>query len=166
MAKILALFSDLDGMVRALDAMAEKGIAPERLDASSAIPLPRSALGWPELETSFQVRWSVLIGLVGALLGFLLAAGTAWHYPLPTGGKPIVSMPTVGIIMYETTMLAAIWTAFFVALYQFWTRRLPGLPEDMHQETGALGLVLFVADAMEAEVEPILSEATEVRKWA
>jgi hypothetical protein len=49
-------------------------------------------------------------GIVGGLLGYWLAAFTQTSYPLPTGGMPIVTSWTNGIVIYEVTMLGAILT--------------------------------------------------------
>ena len=38
----------------------------------------------------------------------LITAGTELAYPLITGGKPILSIPAMAIIMYEGSMLGAI----------------------------------------------------------
>jgi len=55
-------------------------------------------------------------GIAGAILGYWLAAYTQTAYPLPTGGMPIVTSWTNGIIIYEVMMLGAILTTFVTLL--------------------------------------------------
>jgi molybdopterin-containing oxidoreductase family membrane subunit len=52
------------------------------------------------------VRIFTLIGcLLGGTTGLVLTIATSLHYPLITGGKPIVSIPPFLIIVFELTIL-------------------------------------------------------------
>lgn len=165
MARIFALFPEIDAVGRAVDALKASRFAVSDIELLSSVPYPPGTVGLPETRTQDQIWFSTGMGALGTLAGFLLAGGTAWLYKLPTGGKPIIAMPSVGVIMYETTMLFAIWTAFFGALIFFkgWhTRRLPN---DPRIATGAIGLLVVVADAERArEAEAALAGAMEVRR--
>jgi hypothetical protein len=59
---------------------------------------------------------AALGGIVGGSLGYALVAFTQAAYPLPTGGMPIVTSWTNGIIIYEVTMLGAILTTLLTLL--------------------------------------------------
>lgn len=61
-------------------------------------------------------------GFLGALLGYWLTRFTQVSYPLPTGGMPIASLWTNGIIIYELTMLGAVVATLATLLI---TARLP-----------------------------------------
>lgn len=166
MAKVLGLFKELDDAVRAVDALKAARFESADLELLSSIPYPPPTLGLPETRTQNQVWLSTGMGVAGAAFGFLLAGGTAWLYQLPTGGKPIIAMPTVGVIMYETTMLFAIWTAFFGALIFFKGWRSKNEPYDARISTGAIGLVVRLADeGRRAEAEEAMAGALEVRRW-
>ena len=53
-----------------------------------------------------KVRYFALTGaLLGALTGFVLAVGTALVFLLPTGGRPIITLPPYLVIIYEMTIL-------------------------------------------------------------
>ena len=164
MARLFALFPDLDRTVEAIDALKAQRLEATRIDVLSSVPIPPEAMGLPVTETFNQPRAATGMGVVGSAFGFLLAGVTALMYPLPTGGKPIVAMPTIGVVMYKTTMLFAIWTTFFYALWLFKSGRYRGVPEDGRIQGGAIGLLLDLPpDRSRAEFEGALSGALEVR---
>lgn len=71
------------------------------------VAYPDGVLVRTEQRTWF--RWFTLAcGIAGAGAGFLLAAGTAWLYPVKTGDKPIIAFYPTGIVTYELTMLFAL----------------------------------------------------------
>ena len=51
--------------------------------------------------------WGLAGAACGIMLGLLVAVGSQLAYPLVTGGKPILSVPPMVIIMYEGTILGA-----------------------------------------------------------
>src|SRR3954451_25378674 len=59
---------------------------------------------------SYMFPLAALGGIAGGVSGYALAAFTQTTYPLVTGGMPIVTSWTNGIIIYELTMLGAILT--------------------------------------------------------
>lgn len=166
MARLFALYPEIDAVARAVDALKEARFGAADIELVSSVPYPPGTVGLPETRTQNQIWLSTGMGALGTLFGFLLAGGTAWLYKLPTGGKPIIAMPSVAVIMYETTMLFAIWTAFFGALYLFEGWRTRRHPYDPRIATGAIGLVVSVADAERARAaETALEGAMEVRTW-
>ncbi len=166
MARVFGLFRELDEVVKAVDALKASRFETRDIELLSSIPYPPHAVGLPETRTQNQAWLSTGMGAVGTLFGFLLAGGTAWLYQLPTGGKPIIAMPTVAVIMYETTMLFAIWTAFFGALIWFKGWRSKRLPYDPRIATGAIGLVVDVPDAgRTGDAEAAMAGAMEVKRW-
>lgn len=105
--EVLGLFEDIEGAAAGVEALVTDGFAETEITSLTAGPFPDGVLVRDEGRSFF--RWITLLGgLVGAGAGFLLAAGTAWLYPLYTGEKAIISMFPVGIITYEFTMLMAI----------------------------------------------------------
>ncbi|MNK77385.1 hypothetical protein D3C87_969810 [compost metagenome] len=166
MAKVFGLYKELDDVVGAVDALKASRFEVADIEIVSSIPYPPHTVGLPETRTQNQVWLSLGMGVAGTLFGFLLAGGTAWLYQLPTGGKPIIAMPTVGVIMYETTMLFAIWTAFFGALLYFKGWRSSREPYDRRLATGGIGLVVNVRDAARVgEAESAMAGAMEVSRW-
>lgn len=53
-------------------------------------------------------RFTLIGAIFGALGGVAIAVATAVHYLQPAGGRPIIAIPTVLIISYETAILCGI----------------------------------------------------------
>jgi hypothetical protein len=103
----LGTFRDVKTATRAVDSLVKAGFSEERITSLTSAPYPDGVLVKTDQRTWF--RWaSVGGGLFGACAGFLLAAGTAYVYPVQTGDKPIIAYYPTGIITYELTMLFAI----------------------------------------------------------
>lgn len=111
---IIALYRsevEIDPLVRSLF---EAGIDPEQIDVMTPLPLRERASAKAGPVPFYAV--TILAGLVGIGIGLFFAGGTALLYPLMTGGKPIVGVPIVAIISYETMMLSAIVTTFVMMI--------------------------------------------------
>jgi len=103
----LGIFRDIETAGRAVEQLLGAGFTETQITSLSSIPYPDGVLVKTDRRTWF--RWLALAGgLAGAAAGFLLAAGTAWLYPVQTGDKPIVAFYPTGIITYELAMLLAI----------------------------------------------------------
>ncbi len=105
--EVLGLFKDLESAAAGVEALVEGGFSEDDVTSMSAAPFPEGVLV-KDQKRSYLTWFSVLGGVIGAVAGFFLAAGTAWLYPLYTGEKAIVSLFPVGIITYEFAMLCAI----------------------------------------------------------
>jgi hypothetical protein len=105
-------------------------------------------------------------GVAGVFLGIALAGGTAWLYPIHTGGKPLVAYPIVGLISYETMMLCAILAtvAALVISIRRSARRNARIPE-LEEDEVAVVVRLGADDPREHQVRRLLqdTEAIEVR---
>ena len=80
---LLALFTEIDPTVLAIDRLHEMGIADEKMEIISGIPFNQEVLGRPQLPT-FIPRLALggaMIGLVAAL--FLLGLG--WNFAYVAG---------------------------------------------------------------------------------
>ena len=99
-------------------------------------------------------------GLIGGLLGFLLAAGTAVLYVHPTGGRPIITIPPFLIIAYEAAIFFGI---LFTVLGFFISARLPAIRERVYVPESAIDkFVVTVAcdnDEHVKRAEAILRDA-------
>jgi hypothetical protein len=103
----LGIFRDVETASRAVEHLVGAGLTEAQITSLSSVPYPDGVLVKTDRRTWF--RWLALLGgLTGAAAGFLLAAGTAWLYPVQTGDKPIVAFYPTGIITYEIAMLLAI----------------------------------------------------------
>jgi hypothetical protein len=119
--KLLGLFQDPQEAADAITALREDGFPHEDMDVYSGSPFPEGTFG--EYEAAHRLYVFPLVGaLVGFAIGLLITAGTQISYPLVTGGKPILSIPPMTVIMYEMTMLSAI---IFTVLGILFESRLP-----------------------------------------
>ena len=92
----------------ALEQLAEDGVAANDIEVRSSIPLVHEVCP-VGLEVHSRVPlMAVAGGLLGGTAAFLLVSLTSLAYPLPTGGMPIVPLPTVGVITFEGLALGAI----------------------------------------------------------
>ena len=105
--QLLGLFNDAEQVVVAMDELKNNEFPAEDLDIYSGTPYPEGAFG--EVDPPHRLFMFPLVGaMIGFAIGLLWTAGTQISYPLVTGGKPLLSIPPMTIIMYENTMLGAI----------------------------------------------------------
>lgn len=108
--------------VNALEAAGKKlGIKSDAITVLSNEPLEDYPFGRRDSKT--PMPWIVAFGaLLGGISGYSLASLTQKAYPLVSGGMPIVTKWSDGIITYELTMIGAIITTIITLL---WSTRLP-----------------------------------------
>jgi hypothetical protein len=125
MKALYALYSDPDAAQRAVNALklagGSLGIGERQIVVVTAEPFDGYDFSDEHARTHIFLLASIG-GILGALFGYWLTRFTQMSYPLPTGGMPIASLWTNGIIIYELTMLGAIvWTLATLLI----TARLP-----------------------------------------
>ena len=111
-------------------------------------------LGTPRL-LGFSLRALVLV----VAIGLLWTAGTQISYPLVTGGKPLLSIPPMTIIMYENTMLGAI---IFTVLGVLFESRLPKRDLGLYDERiteGYIGVLVDCPEEKAGQAEALLKTA-------
>lgn len=103
--RIVAYFASPDAVARAVRDAAD--------GRWRAIAIGSPAFDEKLIESAGATRspvagWALAGGLTGAASGLLLTIGTVRQWPgLVVGGKPLVSMPTFLIIVFELTILGA-----------------------------------------------------------
>lgn len=103
----LGIFRDIETAATAVDGLVKAGFTEAQIDSLTSVPYPDGVLVRTEQHSWF--RWLALAGgLAGAAAGFVLAAGTAWLYPVQTGDKPIIALYPTAIICFEVAMLCAV----------------------------------------------------------
>jgi len=135
--EILGVFGSIDQAVGAVDKLLDAGFEETRITTLSSVPIPEGALIDSGYRRRFH-RWTLAGGVLGAILGFSLAAGTAWLYPVQTGDKPIIAIFPVGIVTYEMTMLLAI---IGTLLGMLWEMGLPDIERHAYDSELADGLI-------------------------
>jgi len=108
---LLALFSEIETSVNAIDKLHEMGITDEKLDVISGIPFNNEVLGRPNLRT-FIPRLAMGGAMIGLVAALFLIFGIPGLYPLTVGGQPMFPFPPFLIVGFELTMLGLMGTAF------------------------------------------------------
>jgi hypothetical protein len=139
----LGTFKDVETAVKAVDNLVKAGFSEREITSLTSAPYPDGVIVKTSQRTWF--RWMSLGGgIFGACAGFLLAAGTAYMYPVQTGDKPIIAYFPTGIITYELTMLFAIIGAM---VGMFVEMKLPPWQEGVYDPTigeGSIGISVSV----------------------
>jgi hypothetical protein len=116
---VIGFFVEVDQLEGAV--MGARAAGYERIQVISPVPLTRLD---QEIENKpSPVRWFTLTGgLVGFIVGWALTMGSAAHYPIIVGGKPLMSMTPFGVIAYVCTILFG---ALFTVAGMLLSARLP-----------------------------------------
>lgn len=158
---ILGLFEDANYAAEAGDALKRADISEDDYDFLTDAPYPEGAFG--ERHESHRLYVFPLLGaLVGLTAGILLTSMTQLAYPLTQGGKPILSLPPMAVVTYETTMLGAI---IFTVLGIIFESRLPKIKLGLYDTRiteGYIGVLVNVEEEKLTEVSGILTQAGAV----
>ena len=159
----LGLFGSIDEAAAAVEKLMDSGVAEARITTLSGVPIPEGVLVNSGYRRRFH-RWTLSGGILGAILGFFLAAGTAWLYPVQTGDKAIIAFFPVGIVTYEMMMLLAI---IGTLLGMLWEMGLPDIERHAYDPELADGLIgiLVLSDREESRQRAgeLLTEAGAIR---
>ena len=104
---ILGLFQEAEPAADAMDGLARAGFEPGTFDVLTGTPYPEGAFG-EHVPQHRLFRFPAFGAIIGFTTAILLTAGTQIAFPVVTGGKPILSLFAMIIIMYEMTMLSAV----------------------------------------------------------
>jgi hypothetical protein len=164
---VLGLFTDVDAAADAMDAVAAAGFGQGEYEVLTGTPYPEGTFG--EEEPVHKLYRFPLVGAAcGFIVGVLLTAGTQLAFPLVTGGKPLLSIPPMAIIIYEGTMLGAILFTVFGIIFE---SRLPRLfmgAYDTRITEGYIGVAISADEERMESAEDVLrgAGADEVkRSW-
>lgn len=161
--EILGIFNSLEKAADAVDSLLVVGISNEQITSLSSVPYPEGVLIGPHKKTRFHLA-TLAFGALGATAGFLLAAGTAWLYPLQTGDKPIISVFPVGIVTYELMMLMAIIGTLVGMCFEM---GLPDIKSHAYADeisNGAIGILVVASSEQEQkQAREVLQTAGALR---
>ncbi len=139
---ILGLFETADNAADAGDALKAAGVAPTDYDFLTDAPYPEGAFG--ERHESHRLYIFPFVGaLIGLTVGILLTSMTQMAYPLVQGGKPILSLPPMAVVTYESTMLTAI---VFTIIGIIFESRLPAFKQGLYDSRitdGYFGVLVY-----------------------
>ncbi len=108
---LLAIFTNVDPAVNALDKLHEMGIDDKQIDVISGIPLSHEVLGRPKI-TTFIPKLALGGAIVGWIIAMFLMFGVPYLFTLHVGGQPVYPIPPFYIVAFEMTMLGLMGTAF------------------------------------------------------
>ena len=155
---VLGLFTDENMAANALDALRAEGYETNEYEVLTGTPYPEGTFG--EAEPVHKLfRWPLIGAACGFIIGLVLTTGTQLAYPLVTGGKPILGIPPMAIIMYEGTMLGAI---IFTVIGVVFESRLPRIfmgAYDTRITEGYIGVAVTTLPDRLNKVEDLLRRA-------
>ena len=155
---VLGLYTEEDSAAAARDNLREAGFEEGEYEILTGTPYPEGTFG--EAEPQHHLfRWPLIGAACGFTGGVIITSGTQLAYPLITGGKPIVSIPPMAIIMYEGTMLGAI---IFTILGIIFESRLPRIFMGAYSEKiteGHIGVTVTTEEGRTGDAEDALKKA-------
>ena len=155
---VLGLYTEEDSAADALDNLRDAGFEEGEYELLTGTPYPEGTFGEAEPEHHL-FRWPLIGAACGFTGGLIISAGTQMAYPLITGGKPILSIPPMAIIMYEGTMLGAI---IFTIIGIIFESRLPRLFMGAYSEKiteGHIGVTVTTEEGRTGVAEEALKKA-------
>jgi hypothetical protein len=109
--KILALFTDIEPTVLAIDKLHDMGVTDDQMDVISGIPFSHEMLGRPKTST-FIPRLAMGGAMLGLIAALFFIFGIPGLFPLHVGGQSLFPFPMFYIIAFEMIMLGLMGTAF------------------------------------------------------
>jgi len=156
---ILGLFQQPEPAADAMDGLKEAGFELGTFDVLTGTPYPEGAFG-EHVPQHRLFRYPAFGAIIGFTLAIFLTSVTQLAYPMVTGGKPILSLFAMLIIMYEMTMLAGvIATVVGIVIESRLPNMKPGIYDTRITE-GWIGVVVsFDDDSKVADAERVLNGA-------
>ena len=158
---ILGLFQDPNYAAEAGDALQAAGVSQDDYDFLTDAPYPEGAFG--ERHERHRLYLFPLVGaIIGLTAGVLLTSMTQMAYPIVSGGKPILSLPPMAVVTYESTMLSAI---IFTILGIIFESRLPKVKMGLYDTRiteGYIGVLVNAEEDQLPSVSAILTQAGAV----
>lgn len=151
---ILGLYENPEDGANALDGLHQAGFDPNSFDVLTGTPYPEGAFG-EHVPQHRLFRFPLFGAMVGFTLAILFTAGTQLAFPIVTGGKPILAIPAMLIIIYEMTMLSAVIMTVIGIIFE---SRLPNIKPgayDTRITEGLIGVVISCDEARSDEVSQI-----------
>ena len=156
---ILGLFQQPEPAADAMDGLKEAGFELGTFDVLTGTPYPEGAFG-EHVPQHRLFRFPAFGAIIGFTLSIFLTAATQLAYPMVTGGKPILSIFAMLIIMYEMTMLAGVIATVIGIIFE---SRLPNLKPGVYDTRiteGWIGVVItFDDESKVTEAENVLNKA-------
>ncbi len=138
---VLGLYDHVDYAAAAIEPLGEIDVTHQDMKVLTMAPYPNGTFFRDEIPIPIW-RFALVGGLIGFLAGIALAGGTQVLMNLIVGGKSPLSLPVVGLLSYELTLLG---TVLGTLIAMLWMAGLPNWTEcayDNSISTGAIGLLV------------------------
>lgn len=161
---LYALCARPEAAEKSVVALVSAGIAMDNIIVISSEPLD---LYQAPRRKKIRMPWLVVCGAaLGGAAGFLLATLTQASYPIATGGMPVVTFWTDGIIVYELTMLGAILSTILVFLLTSILLEWRSLPVEPEVSAGKVLVgVASVPQRLRERVTELLSTFGDLKQY-
>ncbi len=99
-------FEDREEFLKKLEEVLASGISPRKINAIFPHPDHEVEEIFEKYVPKSKLKFFTLLGgLSGTIGGFALTILTVLHWPMITGGKPLISIPAFIVIAFEMTIL-------------------------------------------------------------
>ena len=142
---VLGLYNDPNQAADAMDALKDAGFPLGTFDVLTGTPYPEGAFG-EHVPQHRLFRFPAFGAIIGFTLALFLTAATQIAYPLVTGGKPILSVFAMLVILYEMSMLSAVISTVVGIVIE---SRLPNINPGVYDTRiteGLIGVVITTED--------------------
>ncbi|MBI4220323.1 MAG: DUF3341 domain-containing protein [Chloroflexi bacterium] len=156
---MLGLYENAEQGANAMDGLHAAGFQPHETEVLTGTPYPEGAFG-EHVPQHRLFRFPAFGAMFGFTLALLYTAGTQLAFPLVTGGKPVLAVPAMLIILYEFTMLNAV---IFTVVGIIFESRLPNFfnpgAYDRRISEGLIGVAVICDESRASEAESVLRRA-------
>ena len=162
---VLGVYREPENVADAVSRLRQAGVGDNEFDILSGTPYPEGSFG-EKVQAHRLYLWPLIGALIGFSIALLITAGTQLSFPMVTGGKPILAIPPMLIIMYEGTMLGAI---LFTVIGVIFESRLPRFSlgvYDARITQGYIGVIVACPQEKLGHTEQLLREsgADDIKK--
>ena len=118
MSRMHAVFASPYDVRDALERLESDGFTTNDIEIRSSAPLDHDV--FPDRHSVHsRMPWMATLGaFLGGTAFFFMVKLTSEWYPLPTGGKPIVALPSAGVITFEGVAIGAILCTVATVLFE------------------------------------------------
>jgi hypothetical protein len=148
MTAVYGLFATPELAQQAVDGLRAAGVPEHEITIQSSEPMEEYEFGSRDRETIMP--WSAVFGgAIGLATGYFLTSITQQSWPIATGGMPIVTNWSNLIIIFELTMLGAVFASVITLML---SARLPRrLPKFYDAEISRGRILIGVANPKELD---------------
>ena len=155
---VLGLFQEPDKAADAMDGLKDAGFELGSFDVLTGTPYPEGAFG-EHVPQHRLFRFPAFGAIIGFTTALLFTAATQLAYPVISGGKPVLSLFAMLVIIYELTMLLSVVATVIGIIFE---SRLPNMNPgayDRRITEGLIGVVVSAPAGKEQAAEGVLKRA-------